>query len=62
MVECDPAKSEDTRRNWPFFRDRRIDAFGGITERWVGRRSEVQEAPDVKEVKDEERRDYRRVR
>ena len=34
VVECDPAKSEDTRRNWPFFRDRRIDAFGGITERW----------------------------
>jgi N-carbamoylputrescine amidase len=34
VVECDPAKSEDTRRNWPFFRDRRIDAFGGILERW----------------------------
>jgi N-carbamoylputrescine amidase len=34
VVECDPAKSEDTRRNWPFFRDRRVDAFGGITERW----------------------------
>ncbi len=34
VVECDPAKSEDTRRNWPFFRDRRIDAFGGLTERW----------------------------
>jgi N-carbamoylputrescine amidase len=36
VVECDPAKSEETRRNWPFFRDRRIDAFGGITERWLG--------------------------
>jgi N-carbamoylputrescine amidase len=34
VVECDPGKSEDTRRNWPFFRDRRVDAFGGITERW----------------------------
>jgi len=34
VVECDPAKSEDTRRNWPFFRDRRIDAFGGLLERW----------------------------
>jgi N-carbamoylputrescine amidase len=36
VVECDPAKSEDTRRNWPFFRDRRIDAFGGLTNRWLG--------------------------
>jgi N-carbamoylputrescine amidase len=34
VVECDPGKSEDTRRNWPFFRDRRIDAFAGILERW----------------------------
>ena len=34
VVQCDPAKSEDTRRNWPFFRDRRIDAFGGLLERW----------------------------
>lgn len=28
----DPALIEDTRRNWPFFRDRRIDAYGGITQ------------------------------
>jgi len=27
IVECDPARSEDTRRNWPFLRDRRIDAY-----------------------------------
>ena len=36
VVECDPAKSEDTRRNWPFFRDRRIDAFEPLLERWGG--------------------------
>ena len=24
---------EDVRRNWPFLRDRRIDAYGGITSR-----------------------------
>jgi len=35
VVECDPEKSEETRRNWPFFRDRRIDAFGGLMERWL---------------------------
>jgi len=28
VVECDPGESEDTRRKWPFLRDRRIDAYG----------------------------------
>lgn len=36
VVECDPAKSEDTRRNWPFLRDRRIDAYKPILNRWLG--------------------------
>jgi N-carbamoylputrescine amidase len=36
VVEIDPQKSEEQRRNWPFFRDRRIDAFGGLTQRWLG--------------------------
>lgn len=30
----DPARSEAVRRMWPFFRDRRIDAYGGLTKRW----------------------------
>jgi N-carbamoylputrescine amidase len=34
VAECDPARIEDVRRNWPFLRDRRIDAFGGLTKRW----------------------------
>jgi len=34
-VECDPRKSEVTRRNWPFLRDRRIDAYDGLTKRWL---------------------------
>jgi N-carbamoylputrescine amidase len=34
VVECDPALSESTRRNWPFLRDRRIDAYGQITKRF----------------------------
>jgi N-carbamoylputrescine amidase len=33
VVECDPRRSEDVRRNWPFLRDRRIDAYGPITAR-----------------------------
>jgi N-carbamoylputrescine amidase len=35
VVECDPRKSENTRRNWPFLRDRRIDAYEGLTKRWL---------------------------
>jgi N-carbamoylputrescine amidase len=30
----DPAWSEQTRRWWPFLRDRRIDAYGDITKRF----------------------------
>jgi N-carbamoylputrescine amidase len=26
---------EDTRRNWPFLRDRRIDSYGDLTRRMV---------------------------
>ena len=35
VVECDPKRAEDVRRNWPFLRDRRIDAYSGITDRWL---------------------------
>ncbi|MCX6590201.1 MAG: carbon-nitrogen hydrolase [Acidobacteria bacterium] len=35
IVEIDPAHQEEVRRNWPFFRDRRIDAYSGITNRWL---------------------------
>ncbi len=36
LVECDPRKAEETRRHWPFLRDRRIDAYGQITRRFLG--------------------------
>src|SRR5579863_5695418 len=35
IVECDPSRSEEIRRNWPFLRDRRIDAYSPILERWL---------------------------
>ncbi len=35
IVRCDPRLIEETRRNWPFLRDRRIDAYGSITERYL---------------------------
>src|SRR5215472_1295030 len=34
VVECDLGKIERTRRNWPFLRDRRIDAYGDLTRRF----------------------------
>jgi len=34
-VECDPTRMEEVRRNWPFLRDRRIDAYGPILNRWL---------------------------
>ena len=33
IVECDPRRIESVRRNWPFLRDRRIDAYHPILER-----------------------------
>ncbi len=35
VVECDPAVMEEVRRNWPFLRDRRIDAYGPILNRFL---------------------------
>ncbi|MFZ0745446.1 MAG: carbon-nitrogen hydrolase [Terracidiphilus sp.] len=35
LGEIDLALLEDTRRNWPFLRDRRIDAYGPITRRFL---------------------------
>jgi N-carbamoylputrescine amidase len=35
-IACDPRLIEETRRNWPFLRDRRIDAYGPITRRYIG--------------------------
>ena len=32
--EVNPAWNEEVRRNWPFFRDRRIDHYDGLTSRW----------------------------
>jgi N-carbamoylputrescine amidase len=36
IAECDPARIEEVRRGWPFLRDRRIDAYGPILNRWNG--------------------------
>ena len=35
IAEIDLARIEDVRRNWPFLRDRRIDAYKGIERRFL---------------------------
>ena len=35
VVPCDFRLIAEQRHAWPFFRDRRIDAYGGLLERWV---------------------------
>ncbi|OGP83111.1 MAG: acyltransferase [Deltaproteobacteria bacterium RBG_16_58_17] len=35
LAEVDLDHLEDVRRNWPFLRDRRIDAYGGIAQRFL---------------------------
>ncbi|MEA1785486.1 carbon-nitrogen hydrolase [Arenibacter sp. GZD96] len=35
LAEVDLKLQENVRQNWPFFRDRRIDAFGDITKRFI---------------------------
>jgi len=34
IVDIDLSRTETVRRMWPFFRDRRIDAFGDLIKRW----------------------------
>lgn len=36
VARIDPAVQEEVRRNWPFLRDRRIDAYSAILNRWNG--------------------------
>jgi N-carbamoylputrescine amidase len=35
VVTCDRQHQETVRRHWPFLRDRRIDAYGAITKRFI---------------------------
>lgn len=35
VIEIDRQRTENVRRWWPFFRDRRIDAFDGLTRRFL---------------------------
>lgn len=34
VVECERGRLEDVRRNWPFYRDRRVETYGDLTRRF----------------------------
>jgi N-carbamoylputrescine amidase len=36
LVDCDLDQIDVTRTHWPFLRDRRIDAYGDLTKRFLG--------------------------
>jgi N-carbamoylputrescine amidase len=35
VIDIDKQRTEAVRRIWPFFRDRRIDYYGGLTQRYL---------------------------
>lgn len=35
LASCDLNRTEETRQGWPFLRDRRIDAYQGLTRRYL---------------------------
>ncbi len=35
LADCDFKKIDETRESWPFLRDRRIDAYAGVTKRFL---------------------------
>lgn len=37
LVECDRAAVAEARHDWPFLRDRRVDAYGGLSRRLLDR-------------------------
>jgi N-carbamoylputrescine amidase len=40
VARCDLGLIEETRRSWPFLRDRRIDAYGGLVRRLLDDQNE----------------------
>ncbi len=45
VVPCNLRKIDETRQNWPFLRDRRIDAYGALTARFLDGDPSVPSAP-----------------
>lgn len=52
VVDCDLSLVEKTRRDWPFLRDRRIDAYGGLLDRWADRSGQSDPSPALSHDRD----------
>lgn len=50
VARCDLKKIDETRQNWPFLRDRRIDAYGALTARFLDDGLHVKPAPSSLET------------
>jgi len=46
LVSCDLTQVTTTRQHWPFLRDRRIDAYGPVTERYLDKPVPVKSSKD----------------
>ena len=46
VVECPSTKVEEVRRDWPFLRDRRVDAYEGLTSRFLDSSAALAPTPD----------------
>jgi N-carbamoylputrescine amidase len=54
VVDCDLGAIERVRRDWPFLRDRRVDAYGGLQARFLDASPEPEcEAPSGRASRDE---------
>ena len=45
VARCNLKKIVETRQNWPFFRDRRVDAYGALAARFLDEDSHIKSAP-----------------
>ena len=48
LCPCDLGEVEQFRRIWPFFRDRRIDTYSPLTQRYIDEQSLPQELPPAR--------------
>lgn len=49
IADCDFSRISKTRENWPFLRDRRIDGYSGLTQRFLDESSLSQESLAIEE-------------
>ncbi len=54
IARCNLKKIDETRQNWPFLRDRRIDAYGDLTARFLDKDSDIKSPSSLEALSSEE--------